>query len=848
MTDERSLYNARPNDLSALNDAWAAAKAGEPRVLRLQAPFGGGRRALTSHWLQQRGEDEAVVWRVPCLEQENGLQWLVRMYGTLVGTLTQSELLRGKVEMMLNSQLPNQPARVQAWYQQFNATLKESSADENGQMQLRMPQDNPLLALIEIASAICRKAPLIVELQQPYVVHSMALARFVESLRDEVKASGGNLFVILHDEPESDVSRAFYPRPLLEFFERRADAIDTHAIAPWTEEDAAQYLASRGLESDAARLAAISGGRPGFMAELVDILAERDELGADLAETTFSTLVPTSVDEGELEVPDTAPEDSKRIYADHSQVGRVAFLAALLGSAFPSTLLADMGGFDRDSVDDLLDALGDLFEEVQYSDEMGTWIYRFKRGCWREGVMEMNDSDEGREVARRVGMFMERFLARRGTAFLSKTARIYAEHGIPERAVNIAAGALSNDAPDVWGLVYDLTKYFDEADYPDAMMRTVYRNLLDRTAGGGNLQTADKLHTEATEWASAKEDREMTAWLLLNGSKLDVRRQDLFRARDRANDALALYEALESKPRMADALLQMATIELQDGNPSTAIEKVAQAEEVAKFEVEEGKTAVSHTVAAPAAQIRGLAARRTNKLDDAAKFFDQANQIAGQAGMPALALDSGLSYGEVLLAQRQLKPARDALARVLQIARSLRNPQRERQACELLAQAEGGLGNHDKALPLAARTLELSQALKLEQSLPIDFYNVGFFHLLNKAPVEALTFFKSAEERVGQLGKHPLVKELYYYKGVAHLQAGQSADAKTSLTKGLDLLQDAKDWKKACSTLEHLSDLEKNDGNADAAKAHLTNALQVAQQANLRDQRKSIKKKLDAFA
>ena len=34
--------------------------------------------------LLQADQDEVIQWRVNCLDQENGLQWLVRMYGSLV--------------------------------------------------------------------------------------------------------------------------------------------------------------------------------------------------------------------------------------------------------------------------------------------------------------------------------------------------------------------------------------------------------------------------------------------------------------------------------------------------------------------------------------------------------------------------------------------------------------------------------------------------------------------------------------------------------------------------------------------------------------------------------------------
>src|SRR5690606_6777685 len=102
------------------------------------------------------------------------------------------------------------------------------------------------------------------------------------------------------------------------------------------------------------------------------------------------------------------------------------------------------------------------------------------------------------------------------------------------------------------------------------------------------------------------------------------------------------------------------------------------------------------------------------------------NEVAGQAGLAQIALDSGMAFGESLLVAGERERARDALERVLQIAQALRQPARERNASELLAQAEASLNHLDKALALQQRTLELSQALKFEQALPIDMYNLGF--------------------------------------------------------------------------------------------------------------------------
>ena len=851
MSEDRPLFVAREQDITALKQHWEQARAGRPQVVRLQAPFGGGRRALSSEFLRQlqAEQDDVVAWRVNCVDQENGLQWLVRMYGSLVATLTTDVLRRGKVEMILNAQLPSQPKRVQSWYQQFVATLKESRTDkERGQVQLRIPQDNPLVGLVEVVVAIARKMPVVLELQNPYVVHSLTLAMFVDALQQEAKHANAQLMIVLFDEPESDVTRSLYPMPLLDIYERHADDFHVHRIEPWGEEETRRYLESKGLPTTgAAAIAATAEGRPGFVAELVEILEEQGRLSDDLTGLDFQSLVPLDVDESELDIPDEPPAEGERKHATPEDAGQVAYFAALLGQAFPSGLVADMGGYERDSVDDLIDAMSDLFEEVQYSEELGTWIYRFKRGSWREGVMAKNATDEGLDLARRVGLYMERYLVPRGYGFIVKAARIFAEARVPDRAAVLRSLALTNDNPDVWGLVYDFTRYFDEVQWPEALRRTVYMNLLDRLVGSGNLNSAEQVHAQVSEWASQRDDRELNAWLLYAGSRLDTRRRDLYRARDRARDAIKLYEALGNKPRMAEIHNHLAAIELQDGNPQAALEQVDKALDVGRVEGPEGQQLQIPGVLATAEHLRGSVARNQGNLGQAIEHFRRANEVAGQAGLGQLALDSGMAFGEALLISGERERARDALERVVQIAQALRQPARERNATELLAQAEASLNHFDKALALQQRTLELSQALRFEQALPIDMYNLGFFHFALQKPAEALAWFNRAEPRIGALGNHPVVKEFWYFKGLSHLQTRELEPARAALERSVGLLQQAQDWRKLVSALHNLGIVHEQLGDADQAKKVLTDAMGLAKQHNFKEERKALRKKLEGL-
>ena len=165
---------------------------------------------------------------------------------------------------------------------------------------------------------------------------------------------------------------------------------------------------------------------------------------------------------------------------------------------------------------------------------------------------------------------MERFLVPRGPRFMTRTARVYAENGAANRASMLRSVALSNDNPDAWGMAYECTKYFDEIGWSAPLRRTVYTNLVDKLIGAGRIQGAEKAYGDIADWVEQQDDRSLSAWYLFAGSKLDARRQDLFRARDRAGDAITLYEGLEEKVRVAEIYNHLAGIELQDGNPNAA--------------------------------------------------------------------------------------------------------------------------------------------------------------------------------------------------------------------------------------------------------------------------------------
>jgi tetratricopeptide (TPR) repeat protein len=622
--------------------------------------------------------------------------------------------------------------------------------------------------------------------------------------------------------------------PLQELLERMEDRTHRQAMTRWTSADVEQYLSAKGLEGPAERIVEIADGLPGFVVELIGWLKENDKLGDDLAGLELRDLADCAPDPSDLDVPDSPPEDGERKHAGPDDAERIAHLAARLGGTFPSGLLADLGGFDRDSVDDIFDATDKLFTEVQYAEQLGTWIYRFKSGLLRESVLARHQADEDKETARRVAAFMERFMVPRGFGYITKTLRLYAENGAPQRAAMLRGMALAGDQNQMWPMAHDLTQYFDEVEWPDPMSRTIYMNMVERAINTGEASAAEQLWNQAMAWATERKDRRLEAWLLFAGSRLDYRRQDLYRARERATDAIKLYTNVDDKLKLAELHNHLAMIELSDGNPNAALEQAGIAEESADVAV----------VKAHAEYVRGLVAKRDKATwKQSVDHFRKANELAGGVGQAQLALEAGLQLGEILLVSGQTKQSAEVLARVGQIAQSVRNPVKERAAAALLGQAHAALKNFEAALQFGERALQLTRELKYAQLEPIDLYNVGFFNLMLGRSKEAVSLFRQSRK-----GSDPanvgFQKELLYNLGAALLKDDEVQEAEEAFKAAIQPATQVKDFRKLAGAQQQLAEIAGNRGDNDAARALLYKAMEAAEAGNLRDERKAIKKQL----
>ncbi len=843
----QKIFVARESDVQQLRDHLEAVRGGAGRTVVLEAPLGGGKRALVGELARELGssEGDVIVWRIAFTEEEDGLRTLLRLYATLYSLLHRNPLLRTKVEMVLNAQLPQHPKRVQQWFQAFIEGLKKGPKAGEESFKVGLPRDNPLLGFVEVALGIASKLPVVLDIQNVHLCHSVGVFAMLEALAYESRES--KLLTILAVEPVTEDSRGYIPAPWIDFLERAADQLHRFPLQPWTADDVSSFAASKELElADVEGVLRLSGGLPGFVAELVEFMQAEDRLGESFEGVSLADLVPTAVDEDELEDDDEESSSDveaeekaqapKRRKASAEDAAVLQHVAALLGHTFPSSIAADIMGVDRDSIDDLLDACDGLFEEQQYQEQLKTWLYSFKRPFFRFGVLEAHRDEAGKQRTLRVAQFLDRFLAPRGHEFLIRTLRTYVEAGELQRAIFVKSLALTSDRPEMWGMAHEVLGHYHDIGWPDPMRRTVFMNLLERLINANQVEPAEKLFNEAIQWASEKEDRAMEAWVLFAGSRLDYRRQDLYRARDRGKDALVLFKGLDDKLKTAELLGHMAMIELSDGNPTAALESVDQAIDVADIA----------PIQANAEFVRGLVARRDRKFELAIEHFRKANELAGNAGLGPLALEAGVNLGESLLFTRQAARAADVLGRCVAIAQQLRNPLRERAATSLLAQAQSAQKNHEAALRSARRCLQLTESLQLKQFVPVDTYNVGLFSLLGGKTNEAIALLRKAREAMSP-NDTMLAKELNFNLGGALKSIGELAEAAKAFEACLAPATQARDARKVVVANAELGDIAARGGDSAAAKRFLKLALAEAEKAQLKEERKAIKRKLDSL-
>ena len=230
-------------------------------------------------------------------------------------------------------------------------------------------------------------------------------------------------------------------------------------------------------------------------------------------------------------------------------------------------------------------------------------------------------------------------------------------------------------------------------------------------------------------------------WLLGKGNALIRKgRYDLGLESYRA--ALAIYEQLDGKTEMVEALHDMGGIHLLLGDSRSAGEYFQQAITLAR-EIGLSRGVTFNLIAL------GELQERQGLYEEAIAFYRQALQRSKESGEMSNWCMSLLHLARVQLAQQRLNEARDEALRALKIAQEIGAAGLQAQALFLQAQVQRLQGHNDTALAGFANTIDI----------------------LSKAPTSDLHW------------------QVLYAQGLAHADSGNEAAAITSLKSAIALIE-----------------------------------------------------------
>jgi tetratricopeptide (TPR) repeat protein len=882
---EKTEFVGRENDINNLRAHWDAASEGNSRCLHVTATLGGGKHVLVSSMCKYAYEKtpNSIIVRTNLPVESTSQSIMLALYSSLYSAVLSKPELKGKVEMSLTMQASSAGERTKRWLDGFVGNIKSIAPNpESDQHKVNIPNDNPLLGYIEIITALSKEFPVVLDLRGVHHVYSLPFFTTLNALFSHTQQDDSSLKLLIVLQSEGvEGNEAWVAPPFQLFLERYSDNLHNIVVDPWGVNETKAYLESKSFEvGNAEQLTTINSGRPVMIAEMAKWIHEDEDFAKRFPELTLENIANITPNPEELEEdseseeagdePEASDEEKapKPRKAGADDAGDVAYLAALMGVSFPSGFIARMGNYTSDSIDDLLDAT-EIYDELQMSEPLKTWIYRFTKSIYRDSILSTRTSEDDQKVAKNVARFYEQFFAGMGPGFMAKTIRLHADNGDNNRAEMLINRALLAEEPQWWQATYEIIKNKSFVDWEKRLIRTTYLRLGEIASTGARPEDAERLIQEALGWIDSqlktfdgKEGEEIeqqvkvytaTRGLMLQfGSQLDERRQDKYRARNRAQSALDIFRGLEDKAQIGEVLCRLARIEFVDGQIDTALTRIEEAEEA----VGDLAAVRSHTFF-----LRGLLLQRQQKLEDAEKAFAQSNQLAGhpQVQRASMALDAGLKLGEVLAQQKKYAPAADVLTKVVKIAQNVRNGLAEHNACRMLTQVRDVLGQHESALGTANRAIQLAQGMRRGDLLPVDVNTAGVLNLKIGRSTEGVALFQQALKLMQdtQNSNLDLRRELMFNLGEGQRKIGENKAAKGNLEGAISIagkqitqLQQqnrkipAQFVQRLINIRQAAAGASRDSGDKGAAKGHLEEAIKMADAIKDNETRKKLKGEL----
>ncbi len=841
---DRPIVGLGPT-LDSLVEAYDASASG-PHAVLLHGADGGGRKTAIDRFVQrlvERGDTPRAL-RLRGQPSDDGIKTLGRFYSSFVGALARGAGSEESVAALDAAAEASTDDRVRAWLSGIADSARELRAHASGQFQIKLPGENPWLALLYAFDVLGPRGRWVIDLFELGQVTSPSFWTFLSALVGRVRARSWKvLFVVtpgrnLYGE-EADAEQpgplsflgSLFPSPgLVEL-----PPLPVEAVAELLEDT---YRPHRFPEGLAERLHAISGGHPDTLHELLDALEEDetitwDDKGyglSDLEDVDLEVLVPIPAEHGEDEAEGAEAPDEAFLEA-------VLHVAAHEGRVFSGALVRSFLEAEEDAVDDALDALPHIVEELQYHQALGTWLYRFRYGFYRTWYRE--NAPEGwkkrsTDILRRLGTVAVQTYAPASYEYLARAAELYSEGGDARGARNVLGMALSAEPAALAAFALETVDRFADSPWPDGLVRLLVTSQADRAVKSAPPAQARAAIERAQAWAERAEDADTAAFAELLLCRLMMREGDMEAAKAQGIAALNGFKQSGDKTRQGETLNQLALISLNLGDGDGARQFVRDAQ----------KASTIPPVKAHSQYILGILLRRQGQLPQALEAFTRSVELSEKSGNLVLSLEAMLNRGECALMSGQSKDIAPMLERALEMSRALRSTTRERLAARLLCQAEAARGRGDAALDMARHALDLTRELGLEDQEDVDLYHCGIFAVLAGKTEEGTEYLQAARSACEKDDKSGLLPEVLFNLGQVKLSAGDADGGRTVLEQALGVVRQRGDKARELRILEGLGLALSNLGDHGGAAARFKEAADRALGPQAKDFRKAMRARI----
>ena len=791
-----------------------------PRTVLLDGEEGSGRRRLVTELGTKL--DGQLMLRWSFQPEDDGVAVMLRLHGGLASSLSRAGALGSDVAATVRKQ-PSEDDVVAAWCEEFLSQLESGERDEQGGLQLRIPPQNPYRGLQHLLLRLATEVPMVMEFHQVNAACSPAFWTWFSRLYLAIGEQDRPVLWIVATTPspygeEPDDSSPTPSGLLMGLLTHKVDAtldlpgLDGSAIQALLD---GAYRPNQFPADLSSHLAAITGGNPARLADLLDLL-EREEIivwgeqdGFQLTRSTEQLTIADIIPGIALQPagePAEGPPDQK----EREDLARdILRVAALEGVRFTAGAVAQTLAVERDVVDDLLDEMPLLVTEVTHHEAVDSWIYRFERGLYRNHYLDEADRARGKQQrglpGRLAMVLLDRYVPA-AHAYIPVAARLLSQSGQRRRARNLLSLAMGSDRLDLSRFAMDLVEQDGAEGVDRPLLRLLHAEPAEKAVTGARPEVAEEMLGRLDRWIESGEDPSLANYTALLRSRLALRGQRLDEAITHAENALAGFREERDSVRAGETLNHLALLSLHRRDPAKARDYVGQATRESNIP----------PVKAYSLFIRGLLAKGQRKLSSAAESFGEAARLAGEAGNPVLGIEARINQGEALVLLGRSQSARAPLRHARDAAAALRALHLARAATALLSQAEAAAGDPAAAFELAQDTLDLTRQTGMEHLLAADLYHCGLFAVTAGKGQQALPFFLEARERSDE-AEHGLRKEIEFHLGQMYLVAGELDQADEALASSLDHARLAGDRSREGRVLQTQGMVQEKRGAREAA-------------------------------